>query len=108
MTGLRRQLDDRSREVEQLTTLSLKGDATLTEYMAQLTVRPTKYLKALDMYTGVHSTRRSKMILWQSQLHESHKEIGEAAMCTEQNAMPDFGYVGISLETRDSNRSCLS
>ena len=38
MTGLRRQLDDRSREVEQLTTLSLKGDATLQEYMAQLTV----------------------------------------------------------------------
>lgn len=36
--GLRRQLDDRSREVEQLTTLSLKGDATLQEYMAQLTV----------------------------------------------------------------------
>ncbi len=40
VTGLRRQLDDRSREVEQLTTLSLKGDATLQEYMAQLTVRP--------------------------------------------------------------------
>jgi len=39
VTGLRRQLDDRSREVEQLTTLSLKGDATLQEYMAQLTVR---------------------------------------------------------------------
>ena len=38
VTGLRRQLDDRSREVEQLTTLSLKGDATLQEYMAQLTV----------------------------------------------------------------------
>lgn len=38
VTGLRRQLDDRSREVEQLTTLSLKGDSTLQEYMAQLTV----------------------------------------------------------------------
>ena len=27
--GLRRELDERSREVEQLTTLSLKGDATV-------------------------------------------------------------------------------
>lgn len=41
VTGLRRQLDDRSREVEQLTTLSLKGDATLQEYMAQLAVNVT-------------------------------------------------------------------
>ena len=108
VTSLRRQLDDRSREVEQLTTLSLKGDATLTEYMAQLTVRPTKYLKALDMYTGVHGTRRSKMIVWQSQLYKSHKEIGEAAMCNEQNAMPSFSYIGISLETRDPNWSYMS
>ena len=38
VTSLRRQLDDRSREVEQLTTLSLKGDATLQEYMAHMTV----------------------------------------------------------------------
>ena len=43
VTGLRRQLDDRSREVEQLTTLSLKGDATLQEYMAQLTVSSTSF-----------------------------------------------------------------
>lgn len=43
VTGLRRQLDDRSREVEQLTTLSLKGDATIQEYMAQLTVSQIVY-----------------------------------------------------------------
>lgn len=47
VTGLRRQLDDRSREVEQLTTLSLKGDATIQEYMAQLTVSQTEISQAV-------------------------------------------------------------
>ena len=50
--------------------------------------RLTKCLKALDMYTGqsVHSTRRGNMIHRQQHLQESHKEIGEAAMCNEKNA----------------------
>ena len=40
------------------------------------------------MYTGqsVHSTRRGNMIHRQTQLDESYKEIGEAAMCNEKNA----------------------
>lgn len=48
----------------------------------------TKHLKALGIYTGqsVHSTRRGKMIHKQLNLHESHKQISEAAMCNEQNA----------------------
>ena len=37
--GLRQDLEARSREVEQLTTLSLRGDATVQEYMANLKVR---------------------------------------------------------------------
>ena len=49
VTGLRRQLDDRSREVEQLTTLSLKGDATLQEYMSQLTVSLLSFMKLLGL-----------------------------------------------------------
>ena len=50
--------------------------------------RLTKYLKELGMYTGqsVHSTRRGSMIHKQLQMHDTHKEIGEAAMCSEQNA----------------------
>ena len=49
--------------------------------------RLTKHLKALDMYTGqsVHSTRRGNMIHRQQQRHESYRDIGEAAMCTEKN-----------------------
>jgi len=50
--------------------------------------RSTKCLKALDMYTGqsVHSTRRGNMIHRQQHLQESHKEIGQAAMCNETYA----------------------
>jgi len=50
--------------------------------------RLTKYLKELGMYTGesVHSTRRGSMIHRQLQMHDTQKEIGEAAMCIEQNA----------------------
>ena len=33
-----RELEDRAREVDQLTTLSLRGDATVQEYMARLRV----------------------------------------------------------------------
>ena len=48
--------------------------------------RLTKLLKDLGMYTGqsVHSTRRGNMIHRQSQLHESYKETGEAAICHEK------------------------
>ena len=50
--------------------------------------RLTKSLKALGIYSGqsVHSTRRGHMIHKQQHLHESHKEIADAAMCNEQNA----------------------
>ena len=50
--------------------------------------RLTICLKALDMYTGqsVHTTRRGNMIHRQQHLQESHREIGEAAMCNEKNA----------------------
>lgn len=61
VTGLRRQLDDRSREVEQLTTLSLKGDATLQEYMAQLTVSnslPKQCIRRLrDLFQNMYIDR---------------------------------------------------
>ena len=51
--------------------------------------RLTKSLKALGIYSGqrVHSTSRGHMIHKQQHLHESHKEIADAAMCNEQNAM---------------------
>lgn len=38
MAAARRDLDARRSEVEQLTTLSLRGDATVQEYMANLKV----------------------------------------------------------------------
>ena len=49
--------------------------------------RLTKYLKAFNMYTGqsVHSTRRGKMIHQQLQMHESHRDISNSAMCNEKN-----------------------
>ena len=50
--------------------------------------RSTKYLKELGTYTGqsVHSTRKGSMIVAQLQMHDTLKEIGEAALCSEQNA----------------------
>jgi len=47
----------------------------------------TKYLKALGVYTGqsVHSTRRGSVMHKPQQLQETHKEIAEAAMCSEKN-----------------------
>ena len=50
--------------------------------------RLTKYLKALNMYTGqsVHSTRRGKMIHQQLQMNASLEDISDAAMCNEKNA----------------------
>ena len=50
--------------------------------------RLTKSLKALVIYSGqsVHSARRGHTIHRQQDLHESHKEIANAAMCNEKNA----------------------
>ncbi|GAX72996.1 hypothetical protein CEUSTIGMA_g448.t1 [Chlamydomonas eustigma] len=45
---LRRELDTRRHEVEQLTTLSLRGDATVQEYMANLKVMNSE-LRAAEM-----------------------------------------------------------
>ena len=54
--------------------------------------RLTTNLKALDIYSGqsVHSTRRRHMIHKQQHLHESHKEVADAAMCNEKNAEYDI------------------
>lgn len=39
LAAMRLELLQRQKEVEQMTTLSLKGDATITEYVAALKVR---------------------------------------------------------------------
>lgn len=50
--------------------------------------RLTKYLKVLGVYHGqsLHSTRRGSMQQTKLHKHETHKEVGEAAMCKESNA----------------------
>ena len=73
-----------------LTRPLLKGTTQFAEKgmsCSNTWARLTGQLKAQGMYTGqsVHSTRRGKM-MHQLQQQQTHKEIGEAAMCNEANA----------------------